>query len=147
MIVPPELCAAVRGTPTIGTWDVMVPFLTVDEAGFPHVCLLSRAELDADAESVYAVLASPTTIANLRRDGRATVIAVAQDAAVYCKLTAEKSIVDGGWLGVRFSVASVKRDGLNIPLRPPGYLVTTDLAGTENWAHSTDLMTRLTTVT
>ncbi|MDT7630568.1 MAG: hypothetical protein QOI50_2498, partial [Pseudonocardiales bacterium] len=41
--IPVELRSALAGRPTVGDWDVMFPWLTIDDAGFPHVCLLSRA--------------------------------------------------------------------------------------------------------
>lgn len=146
MTVPDEVRAAIDGRPTIGEWDVMLPLLTVDDSGFPHVCLLSRAELDADAEQVYAVLASPTTIGNVRRDGMATLVVVDKDAAVYCKLRASgvtESTEDGDWLAVTFAVASVKRDGIGVPLRPPEYLVTESVQVDENWARSAKLLDEL----
>ena len=43
------------------------PILTVDGDGYPHVCLLSCAELAADEYHVFAVVASGTTIENIRR--------------------------------------------------------------------------------
>lgn len=143
MTVPVEVLEALAGRPMVGEWDVMLPLLTVDDGGFPHVCLLSRAELDADDQHVYAVLASPTTIANVRRDGRATLVVVGEDAAVYCKLRAALSTDDWDWLGVTFAVESVKRDGIGIPLRAPKYLAAESVQVNENWARSAKLLNEL----
>lgn len=139
--VPRAVIDAVAGRPTVGEWDVMVPILTVDRDGYPHVCLLSRAELDADDERVYAVLASSTTI-GVRRSRRATLLTVGADAATYTKLDVASTHEDNGRLLVIFTVAAVRRDGIGIPLRPPAYLVTETLAAQENWARSTALLTR-----
>lgn len=141
--LPVEIHMALTGAPVVGQWDVMLPLLTVDDKGFPNVCLLSRAELDVDDERVYAVAASGTTVDNLWARGRATLIVVGDEAAVYCKLAAESLVPDGDWLAVTFRVESVKRDGNGIPLRPPRYLVAESLATEENWARSAKLLDRM----
>ncbi|MDT7693735.1 MAG: hypothetical protein QOI75_3102 [Pseudonocardiales bacterium] len=141
--IPVELRSALAGRPTVGDWDVMFPWLTIDDAGFPHVCLLSRAELDADRDRVHAVLASPTTISNLRRHPQATLVAIDEHAATYAKLTVARGITDGSWLGVTCTLASVKRDGLPIPLQPPRYLATDTVAASEDWQRAAQLLTRL----
>jgi len=140
---PPELREALAGRPSVGEWDAMFPFLTVDAAGFPHVCLLSRSELAVDDEHVYAVLASRTTIGNVRRDRRATLVAVGPDAAAYAKLTVAEFVADGSWLGVVCAVDSTKRDTLGIPLQPPRYLPTSGLAAAEDWDRAARLLARL----
>ncbi len=143
MTTPPEVVAMLAGSPAPGAWEPMFPLLTVDDAGFPHMCLLSRAELDADGRRVYAVLASRNTIANVRRDGKAAVVAVGADTAVYIKLSVTESIDDDDRLGVACEVVSVKRDSLHVPLRPPQYLVTEAVPVTEDWARSERLLARL----
>ncbi|MBV9047720.1 MAG: hypothetical protein JOY58_05605 [Solirubrobacterales bacterium] len=60
--------------------------LTVDADGFPHVCLLSRAELEAGVSEIRGVIASQTTSANLKRSRRATLMVIDPAAAWYCKL-------------------------------------------------------------
>lgn len=144
--ITPELVAALAGRPTIGEWDVMFPLLTVDAHGFPHVCLLSRAELDTHRGRLCAVLASPTTIANLRRDGRATLLAVIDDAAIYTKVELEHAIEDGDWLGIVCRAASTKHDSLAIELRPATYLPTAAVAEGENWARGALLLAQLKSV-
>ena len=61
MMVPPEVLALFDGQPEMNSWEPVFQLLTVDEAGFPHVCLLSRMELEAGTGHIYAVLASETT--------------------------------------------------------------------------------------
>jgi hypothetical protein len=85
MTVPSEIVAALAGSPEVASWEPMFPLLTVDDSGFPHVCLLSRAELQADVQHVYAVLASPTTVSNLRQRPAATLLVVLADSACYLK--------------------------------------------------------------
>jgi hypothetical protein len=143
MKVPGDVAAAVDGWPSVGQWDPMIPLLTVDAAGFPHVCLLSRAELEADGNHLFAVIASPTTMANLQRSGKATLVTVGRAAAVYTKLTTDQIVVEHDWIGVVFDVASVKFDALGITLTPPCYMPTESLAVQENWELIRALLVKL----
>lgn len=141
--VPAQVRAAVAGQPAAGAWESMYPLLTVDADGYPHVCLLSRAELAADHHRVHAALASRTTIDNLTRRPRATLVVVGERAATYLKLQAVRTEPDERWLGVTFEVASVKHDALDTPLRPPAYEVRTHIALDEDWTRATRLLARL----
>ena len=78
MSVPAGLARLLAGRPAIGAREQAFPFLTVDEGGFPHVALLSRAEVGVspDGSEVLAVVAGRRTRANLERDRRAGLIAV-----------------------------------------------------------------------
>lgn len=141
MTVPPEIVLALAGQPVVGSWEPMFPLLTVDDPGFPHVCLLSRAELGADERYVYAVLASPTTTANLRRRPAATLLVIAGDTAHYLKLRVARSSSSAP-LAVAFELASAATDSLSIPLTPPRYLVDSSLPVREAWSRSADLLAR-----
>jgi hypothetical protein len=143
MTVPHEIVAVLAGQPEVGSWEPMFPFLTIDEPGFPHVCLLSRAELEADENHVYAALASRTTVSNLRRRPVATLVVVLADSAHYAKLRAVHTSASVP-AGVIFEVVSSVRDSLAIPLRPPRYLVTSSLPVAEAWAQSAGLLSLLT---
>lgn len=140
--VPPEIVARLRGHPEVGSWEPMFPLLTVDELGFPHVCLLSRAELHADPHRVYAALASPTTVKNLGRRPAATLIVIGDDSAHYLKMRAAH-IRAADLTGVVFEVISAIRDRLTLPLAPPRYLVTSALPVAEAWAASGELLSQL----
>ncbi len=142
--VPAAVVEALAGYPNVGVVDVMIPLLTVDSAGYPHVCLLSRAELDADADRIYAVVASPTTKSNLTRDRRATLVVFQSAAAHYCKLDVIALEEDGGHLGVAFAVSSSKVDGDgSVDMEPPRYLPTDAIASGEHWVHSRELLASL----
>ena len=109
--LPKTIVDALIGYPEVGVSDIMIPLLTIDEAGYPHVCLLSRAELDADTNHIYAVVASPVTRLNILRDRRATLIVFTASAAYYSKLDATLMKDDGHLLGVIFTLHSIKEDG------------------------------------
>ncbi|MHB1569253.1 MAG: hypothetical protein ACYC0H_08615 [Solirubrobacteraceae bacterium] len=135
---------ALAGWPEIGTWDQMFPLLTVDVDEFPHVCLLSRTELEADAVAIRAVIASRNTSRNVQRSGRATLVVIGTEAAWYAKLTLVRSRVEqDGLLGADFRVASLKRDAAGVALRPCGFMPTAALRIEENWERSMRLLSEL----
>jgi hypothetical protein len=143
--VPEELAKLLAGWPEPGAAEQAFPFLTVDEAGFPHAALLSRAELDVspDRSAVLAVVASTRTRANLERDGHATLIAVGGTTAHYAKLRVTRSVTGGGALGCRLEVAAHKADSLGIPLSPVGFTATAEIGRLERWRRSRRLLARL----
>jgi|SRR5580704_2718011 hypothetical protein len=142
MTVASEIVAVLAGWPEVGSWEPMFPLLTVDELGFPHVCLLSRAELYANEHRIYAVLASPTTVNNLSRRPVATLVVILDDSAHYLKVRAAH-ISGPVPAAVIFELVSSVRDSLAIPLRPPRYLVTSSLPVAEAWAQSAELLASL----
>ncbi|WP_051178468.1 hypothetical protein [Nocardia concava] len=144
MTVPAEVRTALAGRPEVGAWDPMFPLLTVDTTGFPHVCLLGRAELSTDADHVYAVLASPTTVGNLKRTGLATLIVIGATAAAYCKLTAGPGQLErDGLHGFEFTLAEVKFDSAAVDLTPPRFQVDARLTESERWQDSAALLAEL----
>lgn len=142
--VPVAVVDALSGYPEVGVAEVMMPLLTVDSDGYPHVCLLSRAELDADVARVFAVVTSPTTRANILRDRRATLVVFTESAAYYCKLDGESVQDDGVTLWGTFEPASTKVDGdASFAMAPPRYLPTDAIATSEDWARSRSLLEEL----
>ncbi|WP_433678264.1 hypothetical protein [Nocardia sp. CA-119907] len=143
MSIPEEVRQAIAGLPVIGAWNPMFPFLTIGADGFPHVCLLSRAELDTDGEYVFAVLASHGPIGNVERAGTATLMVVGQEAALYAKLVVRKRFEDDDRRGFVLAPDSIRRDTLHIPLRSPGYLATAAVAASEKWDRTARLLARM----
>ncbi len=143
--VPDALTRLLTGHPVPGNREQAFSFLTVDEAGFPHVALLSRAEVDVsmDGAEVLAVVASPGTRANLERDGKAGLIAVDGTTAHYAKLRVTRAIDAGPLIGCAMTIAGYKADSLGIPLTPMGFTATEDLARLERWEASGELLRRL----
>ena len=133
VMIPPAVVEQLTGLPVPGRQEAALPFLTVDDEGFPHVCLLSRAEVEADAGEVRAVLASRRTRANLARDGRACLVVVEGTTAHSLKLVLVRSHAVDGRLAAAFSLADHRADSLGIPLTPLGYLPTEDLSDLERW--------------
>lgn len=143
MTVPDELRRLLRGFPEVDADEQAVPFLTVDENGFPHVALLSRAELEPGTDAILAVIASPHTQANLQRSPRATLIAVQGTTAHYVKLRMTRSLTADGLVGCVFEIVQHKRDSLGIPLSPIGFRTTAVLAEQEHWVRTAALLRRL----
>jgi hypothetical protein len=71
----------------------------------------------------------------------ATLVVVGDSEAWYCKLRAHgEPIVDGHLVGFIFTVASVKRDGMQIPLSPPKFLMTEYVAAQDHWLRTANLL-------
>lgn len=142
MSIPAELVRLLSGRPEVDRREQAFPFLTVDESGFPHVALLSRAEVEisAGASEILAVVASEHTRANLRRDGRASLIAVDGTVASYVKLRVVRMLDAGPVLGCAMTIAEYKADSLGIPLEPISFVTTAEIAQTESWETSERLL-------
>jgi hypothetical protein len=143
--VPDELAALLEGAPGVDADEQAFPFLTVDEGGFPHVALLSRSELDVapGRTEVLVAVGSPRTRANLRRDGRAGLIAVGGTVAHYAKLRVVRRIELHGLLGCALAVVEHKGDSLGIPLRPIGFRTSAEIARLERWEASAQVLRAL----
>jgi hypothetical protein len=145
VIVPGELARLLAGQPVVGATEQAFPFLTVDEGGFPHVALLSRAEigLNPDGTEVFAAVASRRTRANLEREGRAGLIAVDGITAHYAKLQLMRTIQSVEALGCALRVSEFKADSLGVPLSPISFGVTAEIARLDGWEASRQLLRRL----
>lgn len=82
--------AAVSGWPTMGAAEQSFVLLTLDDADYPHPCLLSRAAVDSTDELI-AVVAGRTTPANLRRHPRATLMTRSNRIALVCPFDARRA--------------------------------------------------------
>lgn len=145
MKVPDELARLLAGRPEIGAAEQAFPFLTVDEAGFPHTALLSRAEVEVtpDGSELLAAIASSRTRANLTRDGRAALIAVAGTIAHYAKLRVLRAIDTPAALGCVLQVVEHKADSLGIPLSHIGFVTTPEISRLEDWDASERLLLKI----
>jgi hypothetical protein len=133
-VLTDTVISLLTGAAADGTGEAVCPLVTVDQDGFPRVCLLSRSEIHADQDTVACVFRGRRTKVNLRRDGRATLIVVGETSAFYCRLIARRSLTDEtGALAVEFSVESQEEDTLNIPLHPMTFTVTPALRLEERW--------------
>ena len=145
--IPKSIVDALIGYPEVGVSDAMIPLLTVDEAGYPHICLLSRAELDAGTNHIYAVVASRVSKSNILRDRRATLIVFTVGAAYYAKLDAALIKEEGHLLGIVFTLHSIKKDGDDsFHMEAPRYLPTNEIALMEHWARSRSFLRELPTL-
>lgn len=135
MTVPAAVADLLRGVPEIGTREQAFPFLTVDDAGYPHTALLSRRELEpgpGDAD-LRAAVRSRRTRANLEARGTAALVAVDGPTAHYVKLRLVRADAVHDLLACVFAVAEHRADSMGIPLSPLTYPVTADVARAERW--------------
>lgn len=145
MSIPAELVGLLSGRPDVGRREQAFPFLTVDENGFPHVALLSRAEIEVstDTAEILAVVTSVRTRANLRQDGRAGLIAVNGTVASYAKLRVARMLDAGNALGCALVITEYKADSLGIPMEPISFVTTAEIAQMESWDASERLLREL----
>ncbi len=129
--------------PQHGQAEQAFPLLTVDEARFPHVCLLSRAQLQADRRTVRVLVTSPRTRANLLRDRTATLVAVGIRDAHYCKLRTTTWIDEAWALAASLELVEHKTDRSPVPLTPMTYVPNADLERAEQWDRGVELLRQL----
>ncbi|MCO6000330.1 pyridoxamine 5'-phosphate oxidase family protein [Actinoallomurus rhizosphaericola] len=143
--VSEDVARLLAGGPPVDADEQAFPLLTVDENGYPHTALLSRAELEpaADRTALFAVVASPGTRANLRRHPHAALLAVDRTVCHHLKLLMVRSLAVGDVLGCVFTVTHHKRDSLGIPLSPLGFRTTAHLAELEHWRLNANVLTTL----
>lgn len=145
MTLSAELVGLLSADPAEDVWEPVFPLLTVDADGYPRVCLLSRAELAADPDTVRCVLRSPRTVANLRRDRRAVLVVVTDQSAHYLRLDVQTVLGEDTAAGVAvaFAVQAAKEDTLGIPLRPMMFESSAYVRSLERWDDNRTLLDRL----
>lgn len=86
-----DLCRRLSGEDLEASADKVVLLLTVDPQGWPHPAMLSYGEMVAmDARNVrLATYASSRTTANMRENGKLTLVIVDVRTAYYVKGTVE----------------------------------------------------------
>jgi hypothetical protein len=131
----PALAILHAQVPPEGEFDQAFPLLTVDIAGFPHVTLLSRGQLQPghDDAVLLASVWGPGTRKNLLATRSATVVVVAARAAYYLKLSVARTVEHAGRLGVVLWVAGCTIDSAGADLSPLGFRYSAELAVYEGW--------------
>jgi len=144
--VPTTVIEALTGYPQVGVSEIIIPLLTVDIDGYPNVCLLSRAQVDADAEHVYAVVAGLGTKSNILSNRHATLIIFTTGVVHYCKMDAASLSDQGNLLCAVFTIASTKVDGNgSLPVEAPRYIPTEAVVTFEDWGGSRAILSALKT--
>ena len=141
---PVPVIDRLTGLPLHGQVEPAILLLTRDPEGYPHVCLLSRAQLDAvSSDVVAAVVTSRRTRRNLVERPVATLVVVADTAAYYLKLDVDATY-DAGWaLGLRLRLDQVRADAAPGGLTPLAYVPTPEHEAAERWSDCSALLQRL----
>jgi hypothetical protein len=147
LVVPEPVAELVKGRPEVNATEQALPFLTTDPAGFPHVALLSRTEVEvnADRSRLVAAVTSTRTTQNLLRTGRATLIAVGGTTAHYVKLRLVSHHEASRLLGCELAVVDAVADSLGIELSPIQFRTSADLARSEHWDRTAELLATMLT--
>lgn len=143
MKLPAGVARLLAGMPSHGSLEQAFPLLSVDAMGLPHVCLLSRAQLEPLPSGVLALVGSPGTRANIARTGVATLIAVDEDGAHYCKLRRTHSLETPWALAAAFTLVGYKPDPSPVPLAPMAYVPDRGLEEAERWSQGVALLGQL----
>jgi hypothetical protein len=109
-MLPDEVLGLLAGLPEANEWEPAFPFLTTGPDGTPRICLLSRAELQADPGSLRVVLRSRRTSANLRRTGIAVLQAVGAETSYSIRTRLARTLTDESALAAELTITSVERD-------------------------------------
>lgn len=128
-------------------FDQAIPLLTVDAAGYPHVALLSRAQLRANpgGTGLLASVTGTRTRANLLGNRRATVMLVGDQTAYYLKLDVVATVEQAGRLGAVLRLRHCLADSAGVDLAPMAFRQSAELAAREGWdndARVLDLLER-----
>jgi hypothetical protein len=118
-----------------GGFDQAYPLLTVDQAGFPHVALLSRHQVRPGArpEELLAAVWGAGTRANLLARRRATLIAVDGTAAHYLKFSVLRATEQLARLGLVLGLTDHVSDTAGVELLPLSFRSSAGLAAREGW--------------
>ena len=142
--LPGPVADALRGRPTIGASEAASLLITNKSDGFPHVTLLSRAELEVGADGrLLVALAGSTTPANLDRVGQATLLVIVDDTAHSCDLRVAARLEGHGMVGYVLEPVHLRADSLGIPLTPIRYTTPPELPSIERWDASGHLLAEL----
>ncbi|HEY6499907.1 MAG TPA: hypothetical protein VIZ20_10810 [Streptosporangiaceae bacterium] len=145
-MLPAEVLGLLSGDAAEDAWEPVFLLLTVGADGYPQVCQLSRAEIEAAPPGVVrVVIRARRTIASLRRDGRGRLVVVGGQSAYYLSLRAGATLAedDGRTLAVSFAVEATEADTLGIPLRPMMFQSSAYVRDRERWDDNRALLGRL----
>jgi hypothetical protein len=145
--VPEPVAELVTGRPGVDETEQAFPFLTTDPAGFPHVALLSRSEVEvsADRRRLVAAVASRRTSQNILRTGRTTLVVLGGTTAHYVKLELVGHHQAPGLLGCELAVVDAVADSLGIELSPILFRTSAELARSEHWDRTAELLSMMLT--
>lgn len=139
--VPKEISSYLSGKPEMGSPEQVIPLLTVDSNGFPHACLLSRAQLDATGSEIRAAITSWGTRANLRNNGVALILVTLGETVHHLKMGVLRAHDEKKVLLVAFEPIHYKADTLGIEVTPMSFKAGPWISSLEHWAE-TEMMLR-----
>ena len=131
--IPREVTTFLSGRPEMGKAEQVIPLLTVDSNGFPHACLLSRAQINATDNEVRAAITSWGTRANLRSHGVALILVTIGETVHHLKLGVLRAHDEKRVLLVAFEPIEYKADTLGIQIQPMSFLAGPWISSLEHW--------------
>ncbi len=141
--VPEEVRTFLSGKPEMGKAEQVIPLLTVDSNGFPHACLLSRAQIDASGSEIRAAITSWGTRANLRYHGVALILVTIGETVHHLKLGVLRAHDEKRVLLVAFEPIQYKADTLGIQVQPMSFLAGPWISSLEHWDETATMLRSL----
>ncbi len=142
-MVPIQIKEFLSAKPEMGSPEQVVPLMTVDSNGFPHACLLSRAQLDATETEIRAAITSWGTRANIRNNGVALMLVTLGDTVHHLKLGVLRAHDEKRVLLVAFEPVDYKADTLGIEVEPMTFLAGPWIASLEHWEETETMLRSL----
>jgi hypothetical protein len=149
--LPSPLAALFDGTALAARTGLTFLLLTTDDAGWPHLAMLSVGELLIESDQVLraALWLGSTSTRNLERDGRGLLALVADGAGYYLRLRASRGAdldlgAEGRLAFFRLQVEDVQEDAVAYARLTSG--ITFELPHPEQvlprWQHTIDALRR-----
>jgi hypothetical protein len=139
----PELRHILEGGGAPAAFEPMFPLVTIEPAGHPWPCYLSRREVLAAEDRCWTATASTRLARNLGFSPQAALLLVGTRCAYTLALEAERwETSSGGVLLTSWRLSSVEEDGVGTALMPMAFAATDDLIRREGADDHTDLLAR-----
>ena len=141
--IPDEVREFLSHKPEMGKPEQVVPLMTVDSKGFPHACLLSRAQLDATETEIRAAITSWGTRANIRNNGVALILVTLAETIHHIKLEVLRAHDQKKVLLVAFEPVEYKADTLGIVVEPMTFMAGPWISSLEHWDETAEMLRSL----
>jgi len=111
------------------------PLITIDPSGHPHVLMISQRQLALNRcrQELLVSVHGQQTRSNLKREGRATLLAVTANAAHYLRCTVVRHLQHADREGFELRIVEHESDSAGVTLSPMTFEFSPELAAAERW--------------
>lgn len=141
--IPEEVLAYLSTGPVMGSPEQVLPLMTIDSNGFPHACLLSRAQVRATKSEIRTAITSWGTRANLRVNGVGLLLVTLGETVHHIKMGVLRAHDEKKVLLVAFEPLFYKADTLGIEIQPMTFLAGPWISSLEHWDETESMLRSL----